>query len=345
MYVVLIGYRWCCDWTSPSLSFETIKISPEHPSIDFKKTKDPAAPTRSSTTIPPSKRKNVQCADQGLVEVQDINNTSSISSNATIPMVLYQTSKSRCVTPKIFARIKQWQQYGFQNYRFLDQDDVLQYLRRNNAEFPLLEQVLAHCRHEKGTILADLFRYLLMYNNEGATMYSDIDTVPTQALRDELLSLDDSSAFFLVDKYNLLSQYVFASTGGGRHPLFYYTLQHALDRIFISKDIGTMFPGRTTGPHALLAGFGTYMGSSNVGTADTKPVHAGVYHGDTSSVVKIVGTETKPDQYVIREALSPQEKTDEYRKMNMTFYLNELEPSNSSCMAKIFQGRPANYAR
>jgi len=150
--------------------------------------------------------------------------------------------------------------------------------------------------------------------------------------------LDGHQAFFVVDKNNMMSEYFMAVSP--KHPILYYTLNHAVQNVLAAKDTGLTFPGRTTGPHALLAGFRSFLKDvgRDVGIAADKPIRAGSYKGRNNWTVTVVGKSDRESEYVYRQRVGDTEKLEEYKKMDLKFYLNDLAPTNYSCLKLIFQG-------
>jgi hypothetical protein len=202
-------------------------------------------------------------------------------------------------------------------------------LNKDWKEFGLLKHIL-QCT-SKGTVEADLWRYLVLYEYGG--VYADIDAAPT-GFHVELLQ--DQQAFFVVDKYNMMSEYFLAATP--KHPLLYYTIHHALQRLLTEKDTGTTYPGRITGPHALLAGFRSFQNDvgSEVGIAGDRPIKAGVYHGKHNWTVTIAGSPSEETEYVDRQAITLTQKLAGYKRMGIKYYLDDMEPTNQSCLNAIY---------
>jgi mannosyltransferase OCH1-like enzyme len=254
-----------------------------------------------------------------------------------IPKLMHQTSRSRCLTPTFYNITQSWRNVpDSEDWSFLfhDQAAMGRFLggaRNWKKDFGLLDAA-KQCLHEAtATVTADLWRYLILYEYGG--VYADIDSAPSLEFNFSLLSRQQ--AFFVVDQYDLLSQYFFAFSP--KHPLLYYTIHHVLQRVLAQVDTGAIYPGRTTGPHALLAGFTSFLEEvgQTVGIAAQRPIQAGFYTGRDNWTVTVLGTATKQNQFVVQQGLSEQQKVLDYHAMGMDYYLHDLQPSNRSCLNTV----------
>jgi hypothetical protein len=247
----------------------------------------------------------------------------------TIPYLFHQTSVSRCLTPSFFNLTVKWKRSLTKewSYLFHDQEAMGRLLKKNWNEFGLLKQVLTCV--SKGTIEADLWRYLVLYEYGG--VYSDIDSAPNEFTT---TMMQNQNALFVVDQYGMLSEFFFAAAP--KHPLLFYTIHHALQRIQDSRDTGTMYPGRTTGPHALLAGFRSFQRDVGLDVPVEDPVKSGIFRGRDEWTVTVAGIASKHNEFVFRQAVTDLQKLNDYENMGMTYYLHDLVLSNRSCANVIY---------
>lgn len=130
------------------------------------------------------------------------------SGGRRIPRIVHQTSKSQCLTKKFFHTVKQWLLLGDDWAYYLHTDEAIDTLFAQDwPEFPHLGLVL-QCLEGKGTLKADLWRYLALYQYGG--IYVDVDTKPAKFNASTITAQDDG--FFTVEQYHLLSQYFMATS-------------------------------------------------------------------------------------------------------------------------------------
>jgi Glycosyltransferase sugar-binding region containing DXD motif len=154
-----------------------------------------------------------------------------------IPMIIHQTSKSRCVTGRVLHAAKQWQQQSLGFSYFLHDDEaVYRLFALEFPEFPHLNLVSRYCVIH-GTLAADLWRYLVLWVYGG--IYADLDAVPARFNLETSIESDDD-ALFVVEQYHLLSQWFMAVSP--RHPVMFYAVHHSLANLLNAKDTGSI-PG------------------------------------------------------------------------------------------------------
>lgn len=148
------------------------------------------------------------CTDDQLsVPDQHLPYEQLFSGNRRIPRIVHQTSKSRCVTTKLLDVIQNWYLGDDWAHYFHSDEAVDRLLQQDWPEFPHLPAVVA-CVEGKGTLKADLWRYLVLWEYGG--VYADIDTKPNKLNATTITAEDDG--FFLVEMYHLLSQYFMATS-------------------------------------------------------------------------------------------------------------------------------------
>jgi mannosyltransferase OCH1-like enzyme len=153
------------------------------------------------------------CPD-GLVSIQDRhipdNNNLQSSSSRLIPRVVHQTSKSRCMTEKMAEITKSWLLLEEEedssiswDYYFHDDHAMQALFDLDWPEFPHLHSILA-CLQHSGTMRADLWRYLVLYEYGG--IYADLDTKPSAKFHASMIT-NTTDGFFVVEQYHILSQW------------------------------------------------------------------------------------------------------------------------------------------
>lgn len=305
------------------------KNAPPSPALEKKSLMEQLAELDSLS--PPS-------CPEGLVRVNDTHIPESHDvSKHRIPKIIFQTSRSRCITPNLYKQTMKWRRAlpGW-SYYFFDDDAVMRLLHEDFPEFPHMKLLTTACI-EYGTIKADLWRYAAVWKYGG--LYSDLDSVPGRNFTSTtILPTDDS--FFVVEYYYLLSQYFLAASP--RHPLMYYTLQKALFNLLNAKDTGKFNAAMQTGPHALHAGFQFFMKDNHIEIqgAKQKPVkEAATYVGSNNRTVRVIGEGyKKSNEFVVRESVKRGPKVSDYKLMNMTHNQDDFKhPTRKSCLTSILQ--------
>eukprot|EP00546_Thalassionema_frauenfeldii_P016599 CAMPEP_0178901812 /NCGR_PEP_ID=MMETSP0786-20121207/4250_1 /TAXON_ID=186022 /ORGANISM="Thalassionema frauenfeldii, Strain CCMP 1798" /LENGTH=372 /DNA_ID=CAMNT_0020572995 /DNA_START=48 /DNA_END=1166 /DNA_ORIENTATION=- len=295
----------------------------------------------------------------GLILVQDQVYPKNISFHENIhkiPLIVHQTSKTRCLAPEFASLVDQWKSDPNIQYYFHDDESMHNFMNQDFPEFPTLSTVLS-CIISP-TLKADLWRYLLLWEYGG--IYADLDTLPNWDFlngigADSFLNIIHSNdyGFLVVDHYHYASQYFMAMAP--RHILMYYTIQTALSNILLASDTGKINPARTTGPSALHAGLqalvadaGINLPTSLKNQAQPKKVHgpikvvgpitAGIYPPpgilDPHMSVRVAGTED--NQIVRREGLKRGQKNLAYQLMGMRHFSTTRSRTNISCLALVY---------
>jgi hypothetical protein len=262
------------------------------------------------------------------------------TTNRKIPKIVFQTSKSRCLTPQLYELTEQWRFEGW-SYYFYDDEAMMRLLHQEFAEFPHLKLIADNCI-EYGTIKADLWRYITLWKYGG--LYADIGLVPmTNFTKDTIQTEDDS--FYVVEHFHMLSQYFMATSA--RHPILFYARHKALENLLITKDTGRFDAALKTGPHALHNGFRAFMKDAGVQIKmplpNANPVSAGLYTGTGNHTCRVVGHGGKQsNNYIIREKILLGFKIHDYKLMNMTHNQddknNRNNPTFHSCVSAILHG-------
>jgi mannosyltransferase OCH1-like enzyme len=272
---------------------------------------------------------------KGFVRINDTHIPENINDpTRKIPKIVFQTSRSRCMTPRLHELTSRWRFEGW-SYYFYDDDAIMRVLHEEFEDFPHLKLLTLRCI-DYGTIKADIWRYIVLWKYGG--LYADLDSVPTNFTGDTIQPEDDS--LFVVETYHLLSQYFMSSSA--KHPLLYYTIQRSLLKLLDADDTGNFNAALLTGPHALHKGYTQFMKDADVIIAlpKTKPIKAGLFVGTNNRSVTVIGLGGKQsNEFVKREEITRGEKVKNYKEMNMTHNQDDKNhPSGHSCFSKLYQG-------
>jgi hypothetical protein len=278
---------------------------------------------------------SMECPE-GFVRINDTHIPETLGDpTRKIPKIVFQTSRSRCITPGLYKLTQKWRFPGW-SYYFFDDDAVMRILFEAFEEFPHLKLLTQSCV-KYGTIKADLWRYLVLWKYGG--LYADLDSVPTSNFTGDTIRPEDDS-FFVIEHYNLLSQYFMATSP--KHPLMFYSIQKSLFNLLAADDTGKFNAALETGPHALHMAFRVFMKDVGVIVSDaryrSKPVMAGLFFGTNNRSARAVGLGGKfSNQYVIREQIGRRQKVKDYKKMGMTHNQDDMNtPSNHSCTSALW---------
>lgn len=156
---------------------------------------------------------------KGFDTVEDVSlpYESTFSGNRKIPRIVHQTSRNRCLTTKVYGAAASWKLGHEWAYYFHDDDAIDRLFQQDWPEFPHLQMILS-CIGNSGTLKADIWRYLILWEYGG--VYADVDTKPKLFNFTSITPEDDG--FFTVEMYHLLSQYFMALSP--RHRKF--TISH-----------------------------------------------------------------------------------------------------------------------
>jgi mannosyltransferase OCH1-like enzyme len=273
------------------------------------------------------------------------NKKNTIASERKIPLILYQTSRSRCIPIELYNEtVSKWLNLGW-GYRLYDDDAMERYLTDPKWElhFPGLGQAI-RCINtvQKPVMKADLWRYLVLFENGG--IFADLDVIPGIHFKsDDTLHPEYDAAFVsaIVNTGHLLSQWFIAISP--QHPLMYHSVKIGLDYLLNSKRAN---PIMTTGPRALYGATDEFLTrtindkvnirhlivnetyTSNVTTTNFLSTHAAIQHHDEELNWKKLrssmdSTELRsftvlPPDIALNRASST--KKESYHKMNMTQY-------------------------
>jgi hypothetical protein len=149
------------------------------------------------------------------VEDKPLPYEATFSGNRRIPRIIHQTSRSRCLTTRVYSVVEGWD-LGDDWARYFHDDEAMDRLFQQDwPEFPHLRMLLK-CIDSSGTLKADIWRYLVLWEYGG--IYADVDTKPKKLDGTTITAEDDG--FFTVEQYHLLSQYFMATSP--RHRKFHH---------------------------------------------------------------------------------------------------------------------------
>jgi len=249
------------------------------------------------------------------------------STNQLIPRVIYQTSKSRCMTPDFTGVLNKWKNPvdfpGF-SYRLYDDeamDDFLFNKERWEHTFPSLHLAL-QCinKGHNPTMKADIWRYLVLWEYGG--VYADIDVAPG-SFNASSIHPDDDGFFYVENKAGYLAQFFLAVSP--HHPLMFYAVHAAVRNLLVQREFAETWVAQTTGPRALAHAMMAFMNDATAGRKITHTVHI----GEDDRSIRVAGVAKK---HLITNHLG-NHKLDAYAKMNMTHYtnLNKGKPRTGTC--------------
>lgn len=137
-----------------------------------------------------------------------------------IPRVVHTTAKTRCVTKTFQNNLNLWKQLPDYSFFIHDDSAVHTLLQRHWPELPNLHLLLPCLL--AGAALADLYRYVLLYEYGG--IYTDMDNAPGRVLLQEYDAIQPQhDAVLTREGGGFPSQYFMAISP--RHPLMYLAIQ------------------------------------------------------------------------------------------------------------------------
>jgi hypothetical protein len=179
----------------------------------------------------------------------NLHNSTSPTTRNKIPPIIHLTGKTKCLSKAFYQNTQKW--FTFPNHAVLYYDDhAVQRLFQNYEWkiFPQLKQAI-QCINS-GAGLADVFRYLLLWEYGG--IYTDLDNAPGPLFNSSIPLIEQGfDSMFEVEKGKFPSQYFFAVSP--HHPVMYFAVQNAIDRLITLNDVHVQHIPFVTGPGALKA--------------------------------------------------------------------------------------------
>jgi len=315
-------------------------ISTATANSDFCTNISPAVDLQTRTRPMPDCRPPLLPALDTIPKQHRSNSSSNICTKRTtsIPAIIHTTSRVRCMTPRYLKVFDQWR---FTDHALVlyDDDNVQEYFQAHlywSETFPQLKQAMNCLPEHNGASTADLWRYLVLWDQGGG--YTDIDNAPGRDFTG-LLDLQQQQqqqqqqqatmdAFIPINQRGRLTQsFIVASR---QHPLIYLALSRAIDNLLQLTSLATQNASLITGPFALMDAFNQFKGGTPVDYNQHSP---GIFRiskateqllqerfpGQTwmmNRTVTVVGSQQTPHIYV-KTALKGPAKREYYQLVNM----------------------------
>lgn len=176
-----------------------------------------------------------------LVPVQLISNATADNEpyrQRKIPRIIHLTGKTKCLSQAFNNAAQKWS--AFPNFSFYFHDDAAVDALihgRDWPEFPQLQNTMRCLRNAGGAAMADIWRYLVLYEFGG--IYSDMDNYPGVNLENGTAFTPDLDAFFIQEGGGFLSQYFFATSP--KHPLMFQAVQDVMNTVHHLEDTGNFY--------------------------------------------------------------------------------------------------------
>lgn len=262
----------------------------------------------------------------------------NFSSHHTIPLVIHQTFKSRCVTEDVYNLSLAWKALGVP-YFFHD-DAAIERLILSDAyeEFPHLRLVWEQCI-TKPVVKTDLWRLLLLYEYGG--IYADLDTKPV-SFQPRVTIRKDDEMYTVADLVSRPSFHFMASMP--RHPIPFLTLQQALYELLFISDTGFYCPAVTTGPDALEKALEMFIRNHDPKQIQFRQIKGNdfTFHGMGGHTLRRHGTNFTASTIVTEFALP--DKAKRYEANKMIHYRETMVHTGKSCfdiITKKYGNKPA----
>jgi mannosyltransferase OCH1-like enzyme len=278
------------------------------------------------------------CVDPMVWIENKLNVSQSNWTQQRIPLIIHQTSRSRCLHRRFASNLDHWINLPMYEYYFHDDDAIWRLIHQPWPEFPHLHSIIRCLTSMTG--LSDIWRLLVLWEYGG--IYSDIDSIPNHGTNltwtpEKIFSHDD--AYLLVEYYDAPSQYWMAISP--RHPLMFYAVHAAMIRLMQVQHVRKMDVSFVTGPFALLDAFIWF--NRDAGRYVGKPVAPGLYYGTNNRSVRLEGYgRARSDDVIMREAIHRNRKAALYESMNMTHFLDDWKNARKSrlysrtCLATLY---------
>jgi len=263
-----------------------------------------------------------------------------------IPRIVHVTSKNRCLTKPFYDNVEQWKLANFSLF-FHDDEAKNRLLSRRFPEFPFDLQMVTTCMKNRGATLADLWRYVLLYEYGG--LYVDVDDGPGDLLlRDPAAALrlvDGNDAAFVEIKHRgggQISQNFLAFSPG--HPLMYLAVLECSRRLLELQDVGGQYIPYVTGPMALVSAWRQFLQLPWAADDDMKgrpPLTEGRHVGLNNRTVTVVAGRANAKDYIKTFALNGA-KPEFYRVLGIQDYernprRNRKNSDGVTCFEKLHE--------
>lgn len=267
------------------------------------------SPTIPLDELAASAEAEKQTCSEGLKLVTDtlLDPNLALAGGRRIPRIIHITAFSRCIVPVIADNVDDWR---FEDHSLFLHDDpaVERLLYRDWPEFPMLHKVLA-CLPNKGAIMADIWRVLLLWEYGG--IYTDMDTGIKEGGFNGTTITAEMDGFFVQTPLGKPSQWFMAVSP--RHPLMYLAMNRIIRNIWLLKDIGTFPVVFVTGPAVIGDALGEFMGIQQ-----NKNFKSQTYVGLYNRSIVLEGEQGYNVRHFVREVVSKEVKFEAYKKSGMT---------------------------
>lgn len=243
-----------------------------------------------------------------------------------IPRIIHATSLSRCNAKVIADNLDDWR---FEDYSLFLHDDpaVERLLYRDWPEFPMLHKVLA-CLPNKGAIMADIWRVLVLWEYGG--IYTDMDTGVIPEMFNGTSITPEMDGFFVMAPLSIPTQWFMSVSP--RHPLMYFALHRIIVNLISLKDIGDFPVVFTTGPAVIGDAFRVFVNQTK-----RKHFTPGTYVGTNGRSVTVWG-EAKPMVHFVRSVVADLDKKNEVYKTTGMTHISKMglrKKKLGSCWARL----------
>ena len=292
---------------------------------------------------------NVSCRSDDFFVAPIVSNETADNPYLTgrrIPMAVHMTGETKCLTKAYHKNALAWS-FPEHSFYFHDKMSRLRLFQKYWPMFPEL-QIAWHCfKHKGGAAIADVWRYLAIYEYGG--IYTDMDNAPAEKFLQGKFIPPDADAWFLRSHKGYLSQYFFAASP--RHPIMYLTLRLCLEELIHDvADAGDWYVPGITGPHAIKRAFEEFAKMTG------KDVQQGTYQGKgvwaaENRTVTVFGMWEKGvnahNDYVYREApwLRRKTRSEGWTKMGFTNYQFLNRKIGKSCEEVIYENQKREQGR
>jgi Glycosyltransferase sugar-binding region containing DXD motif len=254
--------------------------------------------------------------------------------NATyrIPLIIHQTSKTRCIKHYLGALTAQWRNLPEFAYYFHD-DEAVDRLFHSSTTFPQAAAIARSCLNS-GAAKADLWRLLVLFEYGG--VYADADSAPGR-FNSHMLGMNDQ-AFVVIDQHKLFSQFFMVFEPN--HPFLYMCIHATLDALSSLADTGKYNPVKVTGPGMIRSVFIQFMVQAGQPDPFANPdlgLVAGNYTGMLNWTLRAEGHWTRPDDIMIRDKY-PGRKMTWYKEQGMEHFTSTMRKRTGvSCKEAMFR--------
>lgn len=291
----------------------------------------------------------VECAE-GLLPAPIVSNATADSPAACgykIPRIFHQTGEGMCMTDVFYDNAKAWSFEGAGwSFYFHDRKAKMTLLEKFWPEFPQLQNAYQCLQNAGGAAVADLWRYLALWEYGGC--YTDMDNEPGPLLNASTINsifAADIDAFFLQDKAgspNFPTQHFFGVSP--KHPIMFFAVYQVLHAMINLDDVDKFFVPEITGPSALDRAFLEFMMVPKKDFAEkqqwlhhphTKP-NKGTYTGYQGRNVTIGANADDMYLYVSASSINGDRKRNGWKAMGYNDYRDiKRVPQNKTCLQVI----------